>query len=57
MTEQEMDAKVAELVKEALEEDEREGSHFSDGFAFEAFFPEEDPEVVRLAWLEYQQRT
>lgn len=48
--------KVAELVKEAREEDAREGSKF-DAAGFANFFPEEnktDPEAVEQAWRVYE---
>lgn len=44
---------VADIVREALAEDEREGSHF-DAEGFSNFCPEEDPEDIRAAWLLYE---
>ena len=45
---------IRELVREALAENEREGSKFdADGFA--NFFRGEDPDKVRDAWWLYDQ--
>lgn len=43
-----------EIVREALAEDAREGSHF-DATGFDQFNPEEKPETVRAAWLIYDE--
>jgi hypothetical protein len=48
----ETDMTALELLAEATEEDRREGSRF-DAWGFAAFFPEEDPETVREAWVLY----
>jgi hypothetical protein len=42
------------LVQEALAEDARERSHF-DATGFHQFFPEENEDTVRQAWLIYDQ--
>jgi hypothetical protein len=49
-----MDAAVIGLVKEALDEDARAGGKF-DAEGFSNFFPEDDPDQVRLAWVIYDE--
>lgn len=43
-----------EIVREALAEDKREGSHF-DADSFDSFNPEEFPWRVQEAWSIYEQ--
>jgi hypothetical protein len=44
--------RISEIVKEALDEDAREGSRF-DAEGFSNFCPEEAPADVHAAWLIY----
>jgi hypothetical protein len=46
--------KTKELVRDALAEDDREGSHLG-GIGFAQFFPEEDESTVREAWVIYDE--